>query len=210
MSFIPPFVLYLTPTRGICFPSADVKEMQMDERPPQPREVAVPASVLPALRSALLNEIDALQVTHSFHAAGFSAGTEVCDSFSAKLGGRELTELPRDRFWEALSSSFQRSGWGSLQHRQLHPGLGLLETTDWAEVGDEPGGPEEPGCAFSSGMLAALLGKVAEGPVAVLEVSCRGRGAEACQFAFGAETTVHDLYGFLLDGKSLEDAVASL
>jgi hypothetical protein len=46
--------------------------------------------------------------------------------------------------------------------------------------------------------------------VAVLEVDCRARGADRCCFAFGSEVAIHDLYGHLLDGSDLDDALAAL
>jgi len=178
----------------------------MDERPAQPREVALPASALPTLRSALRREVDALKVTHSFHAAGFAAGADVYSSFVKRQGGVAPDAIPQSRFWESLSDFFVRTGWGSLQHSQIHPGLGMLEARDWAEVG-ESSEPDESGCAFSSGLLAAILGQIADGPVAVLEVACRGRRAEACQFVFGSDATIHDLYGLLLEGHSFDSAL---
>jgi hypothetical protein len=51
---------------------------------------------------------------------------------------------------------------------------------------------------------------VAGSPVAVLEVSCRTRGDDRCSFLFGSEQAIHDVYGLLLEGDSLDDALATL
>jgi hypothetical protein len=178
----------------------------MDTSSAPAREVAIPASALSSLRTALRLEVDGLKVTHSFHTAGFSAGADVFAVLAGRLSGAAPAEMADRAFWDALSSFFQRSGWGTLTYRDLHPGVGVLETSNWAEVGDTQG-PDEPGCAFSSGLLAAVLGQVAGGPVAVLEISCRSRGDDLCRFAFGSEATIHDLYGLLLDGNSLDEAL---
>ena len=36
------------------------------------------------------------------------------------------------------------------------------------------------------------------------------RGGDACEFAFGSETTVHDLYGKLLDGADMATSLEAL
>jgi hypothetical protein len=46
--------------------------------------------------------------------------------------------------------------------------------------------------------------------VAVLEVACRSRGSDACQFVFGSEAAIHELYGRLMEDADLEAALASL
>ena len=51
---------------------------------------------------------------------------------------------------------------------------------------------------------------MAGGPVAVLEVTCRTRGDDACAFAFGSEGAVHELYGKLLEGADLDGALDAL
>jgi hypothetical protein len=181
----------------------------METRPSPPREVAVPAVALPALRDALIKATDPLVVTHAFHGAGFATGSEVFQAFSAAIGTEDPSALPSDRFWHALAAFLKRGGWGTLEYREIHPALGQLTSFDWAEAGGRMD-PAGPGCAFSSGMLAALLGEAARGPVAVLEVGCRARGADACSFIFGAEDTVNRLYGFLLEGRSLQDSLDDL
>jgi hypothetical protein len=65
-------------------------------------------------------------------------------------------------------------------------------------------------CCFSTGFLSGLLSELAGGPVAVLEIGCRTRGADACRFAFGSEQVIHDLYGRLLDGADFDGALAAL
>ena len=103
-----------------------------------------------------------------------------------------------------------RRGWGTLRHEQAHDAVGLLHSRDWAEP--PPDGPtgSDASCGFTTGFLSGLLSALAGGPVAVLEVSCRGRGDDACTFAFGSETAIHELYGHLLDGADMAAALAAL
>ncbi len=172
------------------------------------RDVAIPVIGLSTLRRELQREAGPLAAIHALHAAGFEAGKALWDGLR-KGPIRELGGMDEEGFWERLRGVLGRRGWGTLSHQAAHPGVGLLASPDWAEaVGGR--GEEQPSCTFSSGMLSGLLSGVADGPVAVLEVTCRTRGDDRCTFAFGSAATVHDLYGQLVDGRSLESALASL
>jgi len=114
----------------------------------------------------------------------------------------------RDAFWSNLSDWFRRRGWGSLTFESIHPGVGRLSSTDWAEA--EGGEERQPSCAFTTGMLSSVLTAAGGGGVAVLETSCRTRGDEACHWVFGSENTIHQLYGSLLEGRSFDEALHAL
>jgi predicted hydrocarbon binding protein len=172
------------------------------------RDVAIPAAGLIALRRQLEREAGSLAAIHALHAAGFSAGEALWESLRRGRSG-ELAELDQQSFWERITSFLGRRGWGRLTHDAVHPGVGILASPDWAEsIGTRD--EDQPSCTFSTGMLSGLLTGAAGGPIAVLEVSCRAKGDERCAFAFGSATTVHDLYGLLLDGRALPSALASL
>lgn len=172
------------------------------------REIAVPAAGLTGLRKHLEKEAGPLAAIHALQAAGYGAGEALWESLRAGPG-TGLPDLDLEDFWTRLASQLGRRGWGTLEHRAAHPGIGLLSSEDWAEsVGG--GEAEHPSCSFSAGMLSGLLSSVAEGPIAVLEVTCRTRGDQGCTFAYGSAATVHDLYGLMLDGRSLESALAGL
>lgn len=179
----------------------------MDTRERGTGEVAIPASALAALQRAMEAEAGALSAIHGMHAAGYEAGSAVFDGFARGHPGG-VGETPERTFWSALGRFLERRGWGSLRHSSPHPGVGLLVSPDWAEAE----GDRQPGsaCAFSTGLLAHVLTRTVQRPVAVLEVSCRARGDEDCSFAFGSETTIHDLYGLLLEGMDLDRALAEL
>jgi hypothetical protein len=173
-----------------------------------PREIAVPVSMFRSLRAELEKEAGTLPTVHALHHAGYAAGAAAAGSFTGN-GEGDPGSLGEDAFWSRLSEFFGRRGWGKIQHERRHRAVGILASTDWAEAADSAGGPEAS-CHFSTGFLSGILSELAGGPVAVLEVECRMRGAAACRFAFGSEGAVHELYGRLLDDVDLDGALAAL
>jgi hypothetical protein len=117
--------------------------------------------------------------------------------------------LGRKAFWDHLSSFFTKRGWGTLSHRDAHPGIGMLSSADWGEARTDRV-DAQASCSFSAGFLSGLLSQLAGGPIAVLEISCRSRGARSCDFAFGSEGAIQALYGRLLDGDDLDRALAAI
>ena len=172
------------------------------------RDLAIPASAFTYLRQALRKEAGPLKATHALHDAGFATGESVFQEF-ARITRQDPSELDEARFWEALSRFFQGRGWGRVEHQRLHPGLGVIRARGWAECAED-GGEHQPGCHFTAGLLAHMLGRVAQGPVAVLEVSCASTGGEHCDFLFGSEGAIHEVYGHLLNGQDLESVLQSL
>lgn len=171
------------------------------------RDIAVPGSMFATLRRELEREVGALPAIHALHSAGYAVGAAAAAGF--REGASDIGSLPEDVFWARMTGFFARRGWGNLTHRDAGEAVGLLVSRDWAEVIEESR-DDEATCSFSTGFLGGLLTELAGGPIAVLEVSCRGRGDEACTFAFGSEDAVHDLYGRLLDGSDLERALEGL
>lgn len=179
----------------------------MDGKAAAPREIAVPVSIFGSLRGELEKEAGTLPTVHALHNAGFRAGSAA----AATLGGNgeDPATLPQGAFWSRVSDFFSKRGWGTLRHDAAHEGVGLLFSSDWAEASEQVV-EADASCCFSTGFLSGLLTELAGGPVAVLEVGCRTRGAEACRFAFGAEEVIHDLYGRLLNGSDFDAALAEL
>lgn len=169
------------------------------------REVALPASVFTTLRRELSREVGPLPAIHALHAAGYAAGSAGAASVGAD---GSLEEMSASAFWARLAETLARRGWGRLEHRSSGDAVGLLVSPDWVEADEER--EHDSSCSFTTGYLSGLLSEAAGGPVAVLEVTCRARGDDACTFAFGSETAVHDLYGELLEGADLESALAAL
>lgn len=172
------------------------------------REIAVPTSVLVSLRLELERETGTLEAVHALHRAGYAAGKESAAAFHADAGG-DAFRMTERAFWSKLQRWFEQRGWGTLTHRVAHDAVGILSSTDWAEAAEGEADPDAS-CCFSAGFLSGLLSQLAGGPVAVLEVECRSRGGASCDFAFGSEAAIHDLYGRLLDGADVEGALAAL
>lgn len=172
------------------------------------REIAVPVSIFATLRKELSKEAGPLPMIHALHAAGHAAGAEASDAFRFYAEG-DISEIPEGMFWSRFAGFFNRRGWGTLRHSTDHQAVGLLTSEDWAEC-QHGEGDEHASCSFSAGFLSGLLTRLAEAPVAVLEVSCKGRGDVKCSFAFGSENAIHELYGQLLDGADLDGALSSL
>lgn len=179
----------------------------MTLRPEAPREIALPASVFAVLRASLSREAGALPALHALHAAGYAAGEAAAAPFVGPEGDATRA-LPEGEFWARITNHFARRGWGSLTHEGVHPAVGTLVSPDWVEADGAEG--EDASCSFATGYLSGLLTVIAGGPVAVLEVTCRGRGDGACRFAFGNAEAIHELYGRLVEGDSLDAALASL
>lgn len=173
-----------------------------------PREVLLPAPSLTALRLALRRETGAVAATHALNAAGFAAGSALFPALRAEVR-RDPSELVAEAFWDGMARFFHKRGWGRLTHQRIHPALGRISSPEWAEA-DADGGDLQPSCAYSSGLVAGLLSRVADAPIAAVEVACRSQGDPECVFLFGSEKAVQLLYGRLLDGTPLPEALDQL
>lgn len=178
--------------------------------PREHRDITLPVTGLTALREALCDETGPVTAVHALHAAGFRSGPEILDTLMSEDGvdAVDVTATPEDAFWRGLSDHFISRGWGALAFDPIHPGIGRLCSTDWAEA--EGGTERHPSCAFTTGLFSKLLTDAAGGGIAVLEVTCRARGDDACQWVFGSETTIQLLYTSLIEGRAFNDALREL
>jgi len=179
----------------------------MDSTVGAPREIAVPVSVFGSLREELSKEAGTLPAVHALHSAGYHAGTTAATTLVGASGNG--AGIAQDAFWARVSEFFQTRGWGEIRHEPVHGAIGFLTSSDWAESNPDEVDPDAS-CFFSTGFLSGLLSALAGGPVAVLEIGCRTRGEKHCRFAFGSETAIHRLYGQLLDGVGLAEALDAL
>jgi len=171
-------------------------------------EIAVPVSVFTTLRKELAKECGPLPTIHALHAAGYAAGTQAVAGFAGRQGDGPAS-MAGETFWSRIQTFFARRGWGNLTHSPSSDAAGVRVSFDWVEASPEE--TDEGGsCSFTTGFLSGLLSNVAGGPVAVLEVTCRTRGDDRCTFVFGSESAIHELYGRLLDGADLDEAMAVL
>lgn len=174
-------------------------------------ELALPVPSLLALRDALEAEVGGDAAARVLRHAGHAAGEALYPLLTAN-GGEDQTEpaeLPEEEFWRRVADLFAARGWGRLHFEAIHPGMGALESGDWVEA-DADGGRLRPSCHFTTGLLANLLGRAADGPVGVLEVECRSRGDLRCRFAFGGQDALEAVYGALTQGHDLDQALATL
>ena len=179
-------------------------------------ELALPATALRALSAALSERLGADDAAYALRAAGNAAGTALHAAFAASAVGiadgdprEQLGEVDGAAFWHRFSDFLAARGWGRLRFRQLHDGVGALESSDWVEAGTDRN-LGRPCCHLTTGMLANLLGGVAGDEVAVLEAECRSAGHDQCVFLFGAPATLEALYGDLAEGSDLDHALHEL
>jgi bacteriochlorophyll 4-vinyl reductase len=174
-------------------------------------EVALPATAVGALRTALVNELGGDRAASVLRSAGHAAGDALYQVLVQSAGEPQpgVTELDAARFWRRFAHLFSTRGWGNLVQGDVHAGVAVLESTDWAEA-DATSQARRPSCFFTTGLLANVLGKVANADVAVLEVECRSRGDARCRFLFGSPAAMENVYRQMVTGSDLDQAIAQL
>lgn len=167
----------------------------------------MPADAILTLRRTLVREIGAEPAGRALQEAGHAAGDALFDRLTRGAESDGLAETPSTSFWDRLGRLFREMGWGTLEHRDLHPGVGALDARDWFEVAPEA---RRPSCPFTTGLLANILGRIAGAEVAVLQVPHPDGGSGACRFLFGGPDALQRLYGGLREGRDLETALGTL
>jgi predicted hydrocarbon binding protein len=166
------------------------------------REIRFPVASVLALRNTLRQEVGGQAATLALQKAGHAAG----DALFERLEGDGVHQTPRDTFWAHLSSLFKEMGWGTVEHRDVHAGVGALVARDWFEV--EP--DVTPTCPFSTGVIANILGHMAGRDVAVMVVPCDPDADGCCRFLFGSGPVLQRVYAELQEGSELEAALGAL
>lgn len=170
------------------------------------RDIRIPAESIHSMRRSLHRELGAEAAGRALQEAGYAAGDALFDRIARGLGD-DVAATPSASFWDRLSNACREAGWGSLRHEEMHPGVGALVASDWFEVEPGQGRASAP---FTTGVLANILGRVADEDVAVLQVPC-GDGDPGCvRFLFGARHVLDGLYSDLRDGRDLEASLAGL
>lgn len=174
-------------------------------------ELALPTAALAALRRFLMAELGADLGARALRQAGHAAGDALYPVLVGAADAQEdsAASLPETTFWRRLADLFAARGWGRLEREDLHPGIGALGTHDWMEADPETGAVR-PGCHFTTGLLANLLGRAAGAEVGVIEVECRSRGDLRCRFLFGGRDALDVVYEALRSGGNLEESLARL
>jgi uncharacterized protein len=172
--------------------------------------LAVTRDALAALRNALMRDAG-LSSAGWFQEAGYAGGAALFEAFRGWLSARGAgapESLPLEEFQRLAGEFFSQTGWGSLSVGTLHEAVATLDSPNWGE--SSPGaGMEYPCCNLSAGMLADFFGRVADAPLAVMEVECRSSGAERCRFLLGSAEVMQAVYEGMSQGQGYDQAVAA-
>jgi uncharacterized protein len=172
--------------------------------------LAVTRDALAALRNALMRDAGPSSASW-FQEAGYAGGAALFEAFRSWLEARDAGEpeaLPLEEFQQLAGEFFRQAGWGSLAVGSLHDAVATLDSPDWGEASPDAG-MEYPCCNLSAGMLADFFGRVADAPLAVMEVECRSAGAERCRFLVGSADVMQAVYEGMSQGQRYDDAVAA-
>ena len=173
--------------------------------------VALTRASLATLRAALMRDAGPGAATY-LQEAGYAGGDAMFGSFSEWLRGRgheDPAELDLPDFESAAAEYFRAAGWGSLAIASLGVAVAALDSADWGEA-DPASALSQPGCHLTTGMFASFFGRVAEAPLAVLEVECRSMGHDRCRFLLGNAQVMEHVYTKLESGVAYDHAVAEL
>lgn len=162
-----------------------------------------------ALRLSLEATVGHDEAAQALRRAGHAAGDAVFTLISDATAGSELAGLDEADFWQRLSDFCADRGWGRILFDEAHPGVGALESADWAEA-DPDAASLRPSCHFTVGLIANLLGRIADDAVGVLETECRSRGDLYCRFLFGGRSALEQIYAGIRTGVSVEDLIADI
>ena len=170
---------------------------------------AVPRAALGALRSALLRDAGP-QAAAYLQEAGYAGGEALFASFRAWLAARGVTEAPEslelEEFERQAAEFFRDAGWGTLSVGTLGDAVAVLDASEWAES-DPQAALDHPGCHLSTGLFADFFGRIADSPLAVLEVECRSMGDQRCRFLLGSAEVMGHVYEELGRGVDYAEAV---
>ena len=173
--------------------------------------VALTRASLAALRAALMRDAGPAAATY-LQEAGYAGGDALFGSFSEWLrarGSGDPMEMDLSRFESAATEYFRSAGWGSLRIGSLGDTVATLDSEDWGEA-DPASALTQPACHLTTGMFASFFGRVAEAPLAVLEVECRSMGSPRCRFLIGNAEVMEHVYLELERGVTYDDAVAEM
>jgi uncharacterized protein len=168
--------------------------------------IAVSRAALAALRGSLLRDAGPAAAAY-FQEAGYAG-----DAFRTWLqerGHGSPDSLGVEEFAALASEYFHDLGWGSIRLGALRDTVATLDSTDWGEA-DPAGGLDQPACHLSTGMFADFFGRIADTPLAVMEVECRSAGDARCRFLLGSAEVMERLYESMSEGKGYEAAVEAI
>ena len=173
--------------------------------------LALTRSSLAALRAALIRDAGPSAAAY-LQEAGYAGGESLFASFRGWLAARtdaQPEELDVQQFEQLATEYFRDAGWGSLRVGSLNDAVATLDSEDWGEA-DPDSGLDYPACHLTTGMFADFFGRIADTPLAVLEVECRSMGAPRCRFLVGNGEVMEHVYEEMGRGVDYEEAVGSV
>jgi predicted hydrocarbon binding protein len=173
--------------------------------------LALTRSSLAALRAALIRDAGPSAAQY-LQEAGYAGGESLFESFRAWLTGHTAMppeELDVESFEQLATEYFRDAGWGSLKVGTLNEAVATLDSEDWGEA-DPNSGLDYPACHLTTGMFADFFGRIADAPLAVLEVECRSMGSSRCRFLVGNAEVMEHVYEEMGRGVAYEEAVAAV
>ena len=173
------------------------------------RFVQVPSTLLGTVRRFVVGDREPLEAVNVLREIGYELGEEVYGSLQGRLTrdfpGAQWSALDPAEFWRAAAGFFADRGWGTLEFRDLHPAVGVLELADWVES-DAGGGPR--GAHLSTGLFSALLERLAGDGVGVMEIP--SGAADRTRLLFGRGDVLGQVYEHVRAGAGVEEALARL
>jgi len=168
--------------------------------------VALDPGVLRTLRRSL-ERVLGDQAAPLLQEAGFASGDALYAGLAAWLTTHtdyaSPEEIDASRLGQTLSAFFDELGWGPITLEPVGPAALALDAPRWAEAMDEVSA-EVPSCHVTTGLLAAVLGRMAGDVVAVMEVECRSRGDQSCRFLIGSPDTLQAVFDGMSRGEDYE------
>ena len=163
---------------------------------------------LAALRAALFRDAGPAAASY-LQEAGYAGGETLFASFRDWLrarGAGDPEDLPVEEFEQRASEYFRDAGWGTLRVGSLRDAVATLDSDDWGEA-DPASGLEFPACHLTTGVFADFFGRIADHPLAVLEVECRSMGSPRCRFLLGNAEVMEHVYEQMGQGLGYEEAM---
>jgi hypothetical protein len=176
-----------------------------------------PATRLP-LAAAFLQALhgaarDDAALAETLRDAGYAAGQALFDQFAEWLAahGEPVPTAVADHRFGALFGEFLAAdGWGTLEVGQVGDGVVTLTSPDWLEapVHLDPA-PRQPACHVTTGLWAGFFGRMADAPLAALEVECRASGDAHCRWLVASPDVLDYVFEAMERGTPWANAAES-
>jgi predicted hydrocarbon binding protein len=156
-------------------------------------------AISPAAIHLLRDRAGAQVIQEAGYAAGVSTHAAFVRWLPSVAGVEDPRELATPRLAEVLSRFFSSLGWGTVEVTPVGSSTFAVDSLNWAEAQPDSG-LQYPACYFTAGLLADLVSRIADAPLAVMEVECRSRGEARCRWLVGAPDTLTSLYEQMAQG----------